>query len=83
MLSVTLSKGFPDIANKQPTPGGESSAGSPVRRKTMVAGTVVDDPDQAVRKALVDLRSLLICISMLQRINSVSLCPFPLLCSRD
>jgi len=59
-------------ADIQPTPSGESSAGSPVRRKTMVGGTSIDDPDQAVKKALVDYRSLLICISMLQRVNSVS-----------
>jgi hypothetical protein len=59
-------------ADVQPTPSGESSAGSPVRRKTMVGGTSIDDPDQAVKKALVDLRALLICNSMLQRINSVS-----------
>ena len=38
----------------------------------MVGGTSIDDPDQAVKKALVDLRALLICNSMLQRINSVS-----------
>ena len=63
----------------QPTPSGESSAGSPVRRKTMVGGTSIDDPDQAVKKALVDLRALLICISMLQRINSVS-SPFSTTC---
>jgi carbon monoxide dehydrogenase subunit G len=37
----------------------------------MVGGTSIDDPDQAVKKALVDYRSLLICISMLQRVNSV------------
>ena len=39
----------------------------------MVAGTLIDDPEQVVKKALVDLRSLLICNSMLQRINSVRL----------
>jgi hypothetical protein len=37
----------------------------------MVAGTLIDDPEQEVKKALVDLRSLLICISMLERINTV------------
>jgi hypothetical protein len=40
----------------------------------MVAGVLIDDPELAVKKALVDLRALLICNSMLQRINSVS-CP--------
>ena len=61
----------------QPTPSDMSVAGSPVRRRTMVAGTLIDDPEQAVKKALVDHRSLLICNSLLQRINSVSLSLFP------
>jgi hypothetical protein len=39
----------------------------------MVAGTLIDDPEQAVQKALVDLRALLICISLLERINTASL----------
>lgn len=47
--------------------------GSPVRRQTMVGGSLIDDPEQAVRKALLDLRCLLICISMLERINMVGL----------
>jgi hypothetical protein len=75
MLQV-INISYKSGADSQPTPSGESSAGSPVRRKTMVGGTSIDDPDQAVKKALVDLRSLLICISMLQRINSVSPPPF-------
>jgi hypothetical protein len=49
----------------------------------MVAGSLIDDPEQAVRKALVDLRSLLICISMLERITSVSGSPWPSLVSRQ
>jgi condensin complex subunit 3 len=57
-------------AESQPTQDTISLAGSPSRRRT-IAGALADDPEQAVKKALVDYRALLICNSMLQRINSV------------
>lgn len=44
-----------------PTP---SKAGSPSRRKT------VDSPEATVQAALIDLRCLLICIALLERVNS-------------
>ena len=51
----------------------QSSVASPVRRsrKSTVPRFDPTDPDAAIKAAVVDLRCLLICISLLERVNSV------------
>lgn len=46
--------------------------GSPMRRKTIAPRYDLSDPEQRIKSALIDLRCLLICISLLERVNSVS-----------
>jgi condensin complex subunit 3 len=48
-----------------------SVLGTPAPRKAMTPRTDLDDPEAKIKAALIDLRCLLICISLLERVNSV------------
>ena len=54
-----------------PTPSSASVMETP-RPKPVAPRFNLDDPEERMQAALVDLRCLLICISLLERVNSVS-----------
>jgi len=55
----------------QPMSSQASAMGTPAPYR--VAAPVEDDPEASMKAALIDLRCLYICISLLERVNSVSL----------
>ena len=63
----------------QQIPDSQSSVASPVRprRKSVMPRFDPNDPEVAMKAALIDLRCLVICISLLERVNSVSLVAEP------
>jgi condensin complex subunit 3 len=50
---------------------------TPARRKGSSQRALADDPDARLKAALTDLRCLMICISLLERVNSVRLLTIP------
>jgi condensin complex subunit 3 len=51
-----------------------SSMGTPGPKRMTTPRADDDDPEVRMKAALVDLRCLMICISLLERVNTVSLC---------
>ena len=49
-----------------------SALGTPSTRRSVAPRVEMDDPEAKMKAALVDLRCLLICISLLERVNTVS-----------
>ncbi len=60
------------LRTAQPAPSQASTLGTPGPRKSLAPRFDSNDPEARMKAALVDLRCLLICISLLERVHSVS-----------